>query len=150
MTYEKTEHLNLPLWVKDQDENPLGMRGPKGSLVDGNLTLSVGVRSAIGLSGAELAAWQALVGGGGGGGGQSFVFALVNGVWATIPAISRLALTGSGTISIDSRDAAGNITTAVFTQTVAGATGTVFYPFYGAAATQIRASLPGGLAAEVF
>lgn len=74
---------------------------------------------------------------------------LAPGQWQSIPSISRLRVVGTGSLSIDSRDRAGTVTTAVFTGSYASATGTIEFPYYGDAAVQIRATFPATLTVEV-
>jgi hypothetical protein len=76
-------------------------------------------------------------------------FALTSGVWTLAPTISRLRLVGTGALSIDSRDRAGTVSTAVFTGSYSGAAGTIEFPYYGDAAVQIRATFPNTLTVEV-
>lgn len=68
---------------------------------------------------------------------------LADGVWATIPSIFRLRLTGTGTVVIDSKDSLGNITTGVASYTVSGATDQIEFPYAGDNAVAIRATLTG-------
>jgi len=68
---------------------------------------------------------------------------LADGVWATIPSIFRLRLTGTGTVVIDSKDSLGNITTGVASYTVSGATDQIEFPYAGDNAVMIRATLTG-------
>lgn len=70
--------------------------------------------------------------------------------WKSIVPFSRLRLYGTGTITIDARDAAGAITTAVWSRTIAAADGLITFPFFGTAATALRASVTGNVYAELF
>lgn len=72
-----------------------------------------------------------------------------SGAWFTIPSIFRLRLTGTGSVVVDARDALGNVTTAVATYTVAGATDQIEFPYAGDDAVAIRATLTGTATAEV-
>ena len=74
---------------------------------------------------------------------------LVSGTWAGVPSLSRLRVTGTGALSVDSRDKAGNVTTAVFSSSYTATTETIEFPFYGASAVQIRATFPNTLTVEV-
>lgn len=75
--------------------------------------------------------------------------AMADGVWMTIPSIFRLRLTGTGTVTIDSKDSLGNITAGVATYTVSGATDQIEFPYAGDDAVAIRATLTGTATAEV-
>lgn len=74
---------------------------------------------------------------------------LSDGVWTTIPSVFRLRLTGTGTVTLDSKDAAGNITTGVASYTVSGATDQIEFPYAGDHAVAIRATLTGTATVEV-
>ena len=74
---------------------------------------------------------------------------MVSGVWMKIPSIFRLRLAGTGTVTIDSKDSLGNITSAVATYTVSGATDQIEFPYAGDNAVAIRATLIGTATAEV-
>lgn len=74
---------------------------------------------------------------------------LVSGEWTKAPSISRLRVTGTGLLSIDSKTRAGVVTTAVFVGTYFGTAETIEFPYYGDAAVQICASFPPTLTAEV-
>src|SRR5512141_242577 len=56
---------------------------------------------------------------------------LDNGKWANPPSIFRLLCNGSGTITLDAKDAAGAITTGVFSVTLSGAVNQIEYPYCG-------------------
>lgn len=72
-----------------------------------------------------------------------------SGAWMTVPSIFRLRLTGTGTVTIDSKDSLGNITTSVASYTVSGATDQIEFPYAGDNAVAIRATLTGTATAEV-
>lgn len=74
---------------------------------------------------------------------------MANGVWMIVPSIFRLRLTGTGTCTVDARDALGNITTDVASYTVSGATDQIEFPYAGDDAVEIRATLTGTCTAEV-
>lgn len=74
---------------------------------------------------------------------------LQSGVWANPPSIFRLLCNGTGTITLDSKDAAGVITTGVFSVTLSGAVNQIEFPFCGDSAVQIRATLTGTVSAQV-
>ena len=69
--------------------------------------------------------------------------------WTRTPSIFRLRLTGTGTCVLDSRDSLGNITAAFATYTASGATDQIEFPYAGANAVEIRATLTGTITAEV-
>lgn len=75
--------------------------------------------------------------------------ALTGGEWFTIPSIFRVRLTGTGTVTLDSKDSLGNITTSVASYTVSGATDQIEFPFAGNNAVAIRAALTGDATCEV-
>lgn len=85
--------------------------------------------------------WQAVAG--------SPSTAVVPGQWRGFPGVTmRLRMTGTGTVTMDSRDAAGNVSSAVYTASVAGAE-LVDYAYPGDNAVQIRITFTGSAAAEV-
>lgn len=84
------------------------------------------------------------------GGGNAFLRgALTSGEWTTIPSIFRLRLTGTGTAVMDSRDSLGNVTSAVSSYSLSGATDQIEFPYAGDNAVAIRVTLTGTAAAEV-
>lgn len=74
---------------------------------------------------------------------------LNTGVWTRTPSIWRLRLTGTGTCTLDARDSLGAITLAFATYTATAATDQIEFPFAGANAVEIRATLTGTCTAEV-
>jgi len=74
---------------------------------------------------------------------------LQNGVWNNCPSIFRLEMTGTGTVTIDSKDSLGNITLNVYTVTLTSATNEIGFPYAGDAAVSIRATLTGTATAKV-
>lgn len=83
-------------------------------------------------------------------GGAAFLIgSLQDGIWARIPSIWRLRLTGTGTCTLDARDSLGTITLAFATYTASAATDQIEFPFAGANAVEIRATLTGTCTAEV-
>lgn len=74
---------------------------------------------------------------------------MVSGTWMKCPSIFRLRLTGTGTVTIDSRDTLGNIAASVASYTVSGATDQIEFPYAGDNAVAIRATLTGTATAEV-
>jgi hypothetical protein len=70
-------------------------------------------------------------------------------LWRAVLPFARLRLSGTGTITIDARDASGTVTTAVWSTTLAGSNGTIFYPFFAASAVAIRAAVTGNVYAEI-
>lgn len=74
---------------------------------------------------------------------------LVSGVPVNIPLISRLRVSGSGALSIDSIDAAGAVTAGAFAETYSNAVDNIEFPYYGESAVQIRATFPATLTVEV-
>ena len=75
--------------------------------------------------------------------------AMTSGTWMTIPSVFRLRLTGTGTVSIDSKDSLGNLTLAVVSYTISAATDQIEFPYAGDNAVAIRATLTGTATAEV-
>lgn len=84
-----------------------------------------------------------------GAGGSVLFGQMVSGVWMKVPSIFRLRLTGTGAVTIDSKDSLGNITTGVASYTVTGATDQIEFPYAGDKAVAIRATLTGTATAEV-
>jgi hypothetical protein len=74
---------------------------------------------------------------------------LANGEWFNPPSIFRLLLNGTGTVTIDSKDAAGTITTGVYSTTLSSAVNEIAFPYAGDSAIQIRATLTGTATAKV-
>lgn len=74
---------------------------------------------------------------------------LTSGEWFPVGSIFRLLMTGTGTVTLDSKDALGAITTSVYTVTLTGATNQIGFPYAGDAAVQIRATLTGTATAKV-
>lgn len=74
---------------------------------------------------------------------------MTSGTWMKCPSIFRLRLTGTGTVTIDSRDTLGNITTGVASYILSGATDQIEFPYAGDDAVAIRATLTGTATAEV-
>jgi hypothetical protein len=74
---------------------------------------------------------------------------MVSGAWMKMPSIFRLRLTGTGTVTIDSKDSLGNITSAVATYIVSGATDQIEFPYAGDNAVAIRATFSGDITVEV-
>jgi hypothetical protein len=65
------------------------------------------------------------------------------------PPFARLRLSGTGTITVDARDANGAVTPAVWSATLSGSNGTIFYPYFGSSAVAIRAAVTGNVYAEI-
>jgi|688.fasta_scaffold673815_2 hypothetical protein len=72
-----------------------------------------------------------------------------SGEWIGAPSLFRLRIVGTGTVTLDSRDRLGTITTAVETYTVSGATNQIEFPYLGDAAVEMRATYPAGVTLEV-
>lgn len=72
-----------------------------------------------------------------------------SGAWFIPPSVFRLRITGTGTVTIDSRDSLGNITLAVASYTATSATDQIEFPYAGDNAVAIRATLTGTATAEV-
>jgi len=71
---------------------------------------------------------------------------LLNGVWVKLPAIYRLLLSGTGTVTIDQRSRDGTVTANVATYTLTGFTED--YPYFNNA-YEVRATLTGTATAEI-
>lgn len=82
-------------------------------------------------------------------GGTALYGQMTDGSWMKCPPIFRLRLTGTGTVTLDAKDALGNITTGVASYTVSGATDQIEFPYAGDNAVAIRATLTGTATAEV-
>ena len=74
---------------------------------------------------------------------------LADGEWFNPPSVFRLLLNGTGTVTIDSKDAAGTITTGVYSITLSSAVNQIDFPYAGDSAVQIRATLTGSATAKV-
>jgi hypothetical protein len=74
---------------------------------------------------------------------------LASGEWFNPPSIFRLLLNGTGTVTIDSKDAAGTIKTGVYSTTLSSAVNEIAFPYAGDNAIQIRATLTGTATAKV-
>ena len=74
---------------------------------------------------------------------------LTSGEWLPVPSIFRLRLTGTGTVTLDSRTLTGAITTGFDTYTAAGATDQIEFPFAGIGAVEIRGTFPATMTIEV-
>ena len=75
--------------------------------------------------------------------------ALTSGTWIPVPSIFRLRLTGTGTVTLDSRTKAGVITTALGSYTAASATDQIEFPFAGIGAVEVRGTFPATMTVEV-
>lgn len=73
----------------------------------------------------------------------------MSGQWASIPSLSRLRIVGTGSLSIDSRNRAGVVTSFVFSKTYASVLESIEFPYYGNSAVEIRATFPNTLTVEV-
>ena len=72
-----------------------------------------------------------------------------SGEWISAPSIFRLRLVGTGTITVDSRDRLGAITTAVETYTISSATNQIEFPWLGDGAVEMRITYPATATVEV-
>lgn len=72
-----------------------------------------------------------------------------SGQWISAPSIFRLRLVGTGTITVDSRDRLGAITTAVETYTISSATNQIEFPWLGDGAVEMRVTYPATATVEV-
>lgn len=72
-----------------------------------------------------------------------------SGEWISAPSIFRLRLVGTGTITVDSRDRLGVITTAVETYTISSATNQIEFPWLGDGAVEMRVTYPATATVEV-
>lgn len=83
-----------------------------------------------------------------GDGSGLFVGPITAGVWFRVQAAPRLRVTGTGTVTVDTRDAAGNVQTAAYVFNASG-TPSIEWPYPGDSGTHIRVSFTGSAAAEV-
>lgn len=74
---------------------------------------------------------------------------LAPGKWQRIQTMFRLRLVGTGSLTLDSRDALGNVTSGVFTASAVGATNQIEFPYPGDGAVEICATTTGNLIVEV-
>lgn len=72
-----------------------------------------------------------------------------SGEWNRALSIFRLRLTGTGTVTVDSRDSLGNITAALAVYAITGATDQIEFPYLGDNAVEIRITLTGSATAEI-
>lgn len=71
---------------------------------------------------------------------------LISGQWVRLPAIYKLLLGGTGTVTIDTRDRAGTVTTGAVSYSPSGFAEA--YPYFGSA-YEVRATLTGSATAEI-
>lgn len=83
------------------------------------------------------------------GNSSSFAGPLQSGVWTAAPSICRLLLTGTGTITVDARNALGTITTGVASYTISGATNQIEQVYCPDDTVEVRVTLTGTATAEV-
>ncbi len=79
-------------------------------------------------------------------------FSVTSAQWYTLPpGLPRLKLTGTGSISADSRDAVsgGTVSSAVYTASVSGVTNQIHFPYFGDAAVEFRITITGSLTVEI-
>lgn len=85
-------------------------------------------------------------------GGSRFLLSgdVVSGEWVSTPPILKMLLNGTGTISMDSRDASGAVTTGAVSMTLSGASNLMTYDFFpGETAMAVRFNLTGSATAKV-
>lgn len=82
-------------------------------------------------------------------GNTAFWGAMTSGTWMRVSSIFRLRLTGTGNVTVDAKDWAGNITTSVESYSIIGATDQIEYPYLGEDAVAMRVTLTGTATAEV-
>ncbi|SMD05609.1 hypothetical protein [Novosphingobium sp. B1] len=75
--------------------------------------------------------------------------ALSAGAWRPVTGLPRLLLNGTGTVTIDARNRAETVTTAVYSTTLASAVNQIDFPFFGDDAVEIRAAYTGSASAEI-
>ncbi|HEX7856030.1 MAG TPA: hypothetical protein VF503_20295 [Sphingobium sp.] len=73
-----------------------------------------------------------------------------SGNWVRVPGLFRLRLSGTGTVTIDAGNSAGEITEAVevYTMTAEG-DARIDFPFFGTDVTHLRATITGTAHCEV-
>lgn len=81
--------------------------------------------------------------------GGAILGSLISGQWFNPTSIFRLLCNGTGSITLDSKDASGAITTGVFSVTLSAAVNQIEFPYAGDGAIQIRATLTGTATAKV-
>lgn len=74
---------------------------------------------------------------------------LISGEWRVITGRPRVQLTGTGTVTFDSRTSAGDVSSAVETYAATGAQDLIRYPYFGDAAVEVRATITGTLLVEI-
>lgn len=76
--------------------------------------------------------------------------ACISGEWRLALSLFRLRITGTGTVTMDSRDSLGNITlNSSGPYTAASATDQIEFPYAGANAREIRLTFPSTATVEV-
>lgn len=74
---------------------------------------------------------------------------LLSATWKPITGMPRLLLNGTGTVSIDAKNRAGTITSAVYSITLSGAVNQIAFPYFGDDALAVRATFTGTATAEI-
>ena len=84
-------------------------------------------------------------------GGSRFLIngAAVDGEWVTTPAIFKLLLNGTGSVTMDSRDAAGVVSLAVYSEVLSGAVNQIGFPYSGDGAMAVRFNIPATATVQV-
>lgn len=72
-----------------------------------------------------------------------------SGEWISAPSIFRLRLVGTGTITVDSRDRLGVVTTGVENYFISGASNQIEFPYLGDGAVEMRVTYPSTATVEV-
>lgn len=75
--------------------------------------------------------------------------ALAPNTWVDVPRFFTLALSGTGTLTIDTKAIDGTVALSVLSFTASGAVSQIVFGFYGLGTTQIRGAFTGDLTAVV-
>jgi hypothetical protein len=78
-----------------------------------------------------------------------FNYTLASHEWIYIPSIFRLSLTGTGTITLESKDFLGVVTTGIYSLTVSNVINEIAYPYAGDKAIAIKAIFPTSLIVKI-
>lgn len=78
-----------------------------------------------------------------------FANPMASGAWYPIPSIFRLEMSGTGTVTLDSKNSQNEITLSVFTATLNAADNEIDFPYAGDSAVAIRATYTGTASARI-
>lgn len=73
----------------------------------------------------------------------------ISGEWVTTAAVFKVVITGTGSVTMDARDANGDITSSVYSESLSGAVNQVGFPYAGDAAMAVRFNFPSTISVQV-